>query len=428
MNYLIELYQNISESTKSNPILAGAVSLWGLGVFTFLCRNIPIKLWNFILSQTTTSLTLNNAGWSNNDLQFHSFMDWYLATPWSRWSRALSMDSKSYTSDITIGAGYGTHFFIFKYRLYWFNKSRLESAGTHTEKQQITINVFSRDQKSIMNLIEVFRYKPKQEDVPVYIYKTNCWEISSVIRKRNIDTVIIKKEIKQIIIDQITQFQSEKEWFHQRGIPYKITYVFEGIPGTGKTSFIKALASYYNRSIYQINIGMHSDSSFELAMGSVPKGSFILIEDFDSSSSVKTRTKQRVPESDKLEISTGESIKEDKNDISFNEMFNTLSLTTILNTLDGIVSLEDVIIFMTTNHLEMIDSAVLRKGRVDHIVNIPKLTDIEIKEYIKLVFPDSNFNQEEYRFARIAGCELQDLFLNNKKSSADFILSIPRST
>lgn len=47
---LVELYQNLAEVSKHNPIVAGAVSLWGLGVATYLVRNVPSRIYKDLLA------------------------------------------------------------------------------------------------------------------------------------------------------------------------------------------------------------------------------------------------------------------------------------------------------------------------------------------------------------------------------------------
>ena len=111
---------------------------------------------------------------------------------------------------------------------------------------------------------------------------------------------------------------------------------------------------------------------------------------------------------------------------NFMNAVNDISLTTILNTLDGAVRLNDVVIFMTTNHLENIDPAVLRKGRVDHIYKIEYLKHNEIVDYINLMYKDTNFILDEnIRFGEIAGCNIQDLFMEHKEDFNSFIASLP---
>ena len=43
-----------------SPFLAGAIGLWILGVFTFLIRDVPKRIWSVIVKQSTVTLTLNN--------------------------------------------------------------------------------------------------------------------------------------------------------------------------------------------------------------------------------------------------------------------------------------------------------------------------------------------------------------------------------
>jgi len=99
----------------------------------------------------------------------------------------------------------------------------------------------------------------------------------------------------------------------------------------------------------------------------------------------------------------------------------------LLNALDGVVPLDDVLVFMTTNTLADIDPALLRKGRVDQIFHIPLLKDPEIKEYVAVMCPDIQI-PETCRFKAIAGCDLQALYLDNKWDEAAFVASIPTQT
>ena len=61
LEYLTNIYVSVSNATKDNPLLASAVSLWGLSVVTFALRSVPAKVFAFLKNQTTTSLTFNNA-------------------------------------------------------------------------------------------------------------------------------------------------------------------------------------------------------------------------------------------------------------------------------------------------------------------------------------------------------------------------------
>ncbi len=80
--------------------------------------------------------------------------------------------------------------------------------------------------------------------------------------------------------------------------------------------------------------------------------------------------------------------------------------------MDGIQSLHNVIIFLTTNYLDQVDPALYRKGRVDHIIELDKTPAKYVKEYSEYIFPEYNFS--EYDFRDVLGCELNSALLISK--------------
>ena len=52
----------------------------------------------------------------------------------------------------------------------------------------------------------------------------------------------------------------------------------------------------------------------------------------------------------------------------------------LLNALDGVAAAEERIIFMTTNHLERLDSALVRPGRVDVKALLDDVSDQQIRQ------------------------------------------------
>ena len=438
LEQLLSSYQAFMEISKSNPVVAGVIGLWGAGLVTWAMRSIPGKVWEFISTQLTTTLVFNNAAstnsWSGNEVHFQAFMEWFRKGDYGRWSRHLSLDTHSDDEkQILVGMGYGTHFFFYKGRLFWVHKSRLDSAGVQVEKQQFRITVFSRNHQLIQDLVEEFRYKHTEVEIGVRYWGSKEWSYPIYIQKRPLETVIINRKVKDKLLKDIDYFIANQEWFRKRGMPYKMTYVIYGPPGTGKTSLIKALASHYNRNVYSINLSMMSDDSLTHALSSVKPKSFVLVEDFDTNNTVKARHYQahagnngpcgdEIADAPHLEVARE---TEDNSLSSIMSSFERLTLSGLLNTLDGIVSLNDIIIFMTTNHLEDIDPALIRKGRVDYLVELPFLTDFEVREYIGLMFPELTVDQAIV-FAEIPGCDLQAIFLEYKEDGESFINAIPR--
>ena len=430
MDTLIALYADFQAMMKANPVVAGAFSLWGLACVTYIVKVIPGRIASFFRRQFTTSLTVNNAGWRGNEEQFNGFIDWYSKTGWLRWSRNLSLDSKNWNAEqIIVSAGVGLHIFFWKGRLFWFERVKLESSGTDKEKHEITIMTLGRNQRPILDLVESFRYRPDESQLKIFSFKDD-WNMVATIPRRSIDTVIINRNLKRRLIRDIEYFTNNREWYQRRGMPHKLTFVLHGVPGTGKTSLVSALAAHFNRNICVLSLASMSDTTFANAMATIPKNSVVLIEDFDSAGAVKSRglsgfvnTLRAAPadapsDGDVIanSVATLEPAKPRELDL---DSYSFLTLSSVLNTLDGVVRLDDTILFMTTNCLDKIDPAVLRKGRVDHIYEIEIMKHDEVVDYIKLMYPEVEVPSDLY-YHPIAGCDIQALFMEHKEDFNGF--------
>lgn len=431
---LLGYYQQFMEISKANPVVASVLSVGVGGALLMALKQLPGKILKLIGNQCRTTLTMTNAGWDGGREQFKSFMRWYIRHSWSNFSRSLSLETQyQYRGEplVNLGAGFGTHFFWYKHRLFWFEKIGLDSSGSDLEKYQIQISGLTRNRKLFEDLIEEFRYRTDENTISVSSWTGEGWGEPQAITKRALNTVVMNEAIRTEIMRDIERFIHGREWYEQRGLPYKLTMLLHGKPGTGKTSLIKALASHYNRNVYCLNLSTLSDTGLIRAMASVPTGSIILIEDFDTNSTVKRRSSMTpapavpapVPKDSVHDVgqvtATLQPIESKEEDI-----FSMLTLSGLLNALDGIVPLDGTMIFMTTNHLENIDPALIRNGRVDKRIEIPYLTHDEVERYIGLMFPEFEYPDNK-RYFDIAGCDLMALFSEHRDDAKAFRDAIP---
>lgn len=78
------------------------------------------------------------------------------------------------------------------------------------------------------------------------------------------------------------------------GIPYRRGYLLHGPPGSGKTSFIQALAGALSYDICLLNLserGLADDKLIHL-LSNAPERSFILIEDVDAAFNKRVQTSE----------------------------------------------------------------------------------------------------------------------------------------
>jgi chaperone BCS1 len=158
----------------------------------------------------------------------------------------------------------------------------------------------------------------------------------------------------QDLLDDVRTFLGSKHIYEDLGIPYRRGYLLAGPPGTGKSSLILAVASHFELPIYSVPLRGIDLSGERLAtlLANCRKPSLIALEDIDC-----------------LKIAT--SRKSNRND--------GLTTADLLNVLDGIGASEERVLFMTANHPETLDFALMRAGRVDRKFYLDYARDEELR-------------------------------------------------
>ncbi|KAF5244007.1 hypothetical protein FANTH_7920 [Fusarium anthophilum] len=243
---------------------------------------------------------------------------------------------------------------------------------------------------------------------------------------RPMETVILEREKKDDVLRDINEYlhPGTPKWYASRGIPLRRGYLFHGPPGTGKTSFSFALAGFFGIDIYVISLQDRTVSEEDLAVlfTRLPRRCVVLLEDIDTAglrrpsddddeeteggpveedSEVKkteeTEKKERNSKPGKVKDSSTDTdtysseregkghkrrnrdntSSRDTNDILFVE---SISLSGLLNAIDGVASHEGRILIMTTNKPELLDEALIRPGRVDVQVGFRNATSAQATE------------------------------------------------
>ncbi|KAI9889837.1 MAG: hypothetical protein M1814_004939 [Vezdaea aestivalis] len=178
-------------------------------------------------------------------------------------------------------------------------------------------------------------------------------------QKRPLDSVILDKGVKERIVNDAKEFLRTRKWYLDRGIPYRRGYLLHGPPGTGKSSFISALAGELDYNIALLNLserGLTDDRLIHL-LAKVPTRTIVLLEDVDVAFS------NRRTESD-----------------SDGYRGANVTFSGLLNALDGAASSQDRIAFLTTNHVDRLDPALVRPGRVDLTVRLGEASRWQVAE------------------------------------------------
>lgn len=206
------------------------------------------------------------------------------------------------------------------------------------------------------------------------------WGYFGDINSKTINNVIIKD--KQLIINDVSDFVTREEWYAKRGLAYKRGYLFYGSPGNGKTSLCLALAKYLNKDIQFLNLNdLEKDSSLFTVFNSIKNNSILVIEDVDAIFGKRN----------------GDS---------------KVSFSSLLNCMDGAFYKHGIITIMTTNHIDVIDPALIREGRIDIKLNIDNPEKKEVEEYLSLFYEES-IVLDQYT-QKLSMARIQEICLRNK--------------
>lgn len=158
------------------------------------------------------------------------------------------------------------------------------------------------------------------------------------------------------MLDGLKHWYKRRDWYQERGIPWRTGVMMWGPGGTGKSSMAKVIAQTLGLPLYQYYLNTLNDRDFVRRWSSMDTPCVVALEDFDTVFHGREST----------------------------TVHKSLSFECVLNQISGINSLNGVLLVVTTNHLDKIDAALgqiddngrpTRPGRIDHILHMGSTTE-----------------------------------------------------
>ncbi|KAL1619651.1 hypothetical protein SLS54_006588 [Diplodia seriata] len=311
---------------------------------------------------------------------------------------------------------FGSHHFWHGGRLYMFDRSRREVAPnpfqpSRRDEELIKLSCIGRSTLPIKSLLDHIKFwsidketamtvirRPASKDRSRY---AGAWDRLRAKPSRPMDTVALDPAQKEKIIADINEYlhPSSPRWYATRGIPYRRGYLFHGPPGVGKTSLAYALAGIFGLDIYNISLlePTLTESDLNRLFNNLPQRCIVLLEDIDSAGLLRDEKSDQAEAADpnkKKEEFSAETLAKalttaNRKQKQADDNKQGISLSGLLNAIDGVATHEGRVLVMTTNHPEKLDDALIRPGRVDMQVEFSLATHEQMRDiFIRMYSPD----------------------------------------
>lgn len=300
------------------------------------------------------------------------------------------------------------------------------------EEKHKEYETFVRMKISSEQLLVEIGWKSKESELDIYY---NPWSSNATFTNRFFTG-------KDEILKKVDFFINNQEWYSKRGLPWTLGFLIWGNPGCGKTGFIKALMNLTKRHgiTIKLNDRFNLKKLKEVIYDEeicddliIPQNKkIIILEDVDCMGELiknrdlkekeKNKSSLQISDSDFSDVdettSKSRKIKQKQYQHSSNlkDDNENNNLSYLLNILDGLQECPGRIVIMTTNKPEVLDSALIREGRIDYKIEFTNATTEDVVNIVKFYWTETTESTQ----LNIA-LEKINLIINKRYSHASIV-------
>ncbi len=381
------IWEFLQYQLANNQLFGGGLILMIGGGLVAYFREVPTTVWTWLKRRWVIEIDI-----LDREPAFEWIDRWLAAHSYSR-DRARSLTVKTQLVDynerqqdptmdarprILFSPAPGEHFLFYRGRLVILTRERPKLDGATAQpmnvRESFSIHIFSRDRRIARQLLEDARdiaLPPGDNRLGIYRANYSCWDEQMKRLPRPPESVVLRDGLMDSLIEDVQTFLCKREWYVQRGIPYRRGFLLYGPPGTGKSSAVLAVASALKMDISILSLANSTLDDDDLCqlLSNCPVNSIVLIEDIDCV------FVERIATDDKQ---------------------NKLTFSGLLNALDGVAAGEGRVLFTTTNHIERLDPALIRPGRVDRKERIGHADRSQLRRMFVRFFGDEDPLMADY--------------------------------
>lgn len=338
--------------------VAQAALLAAAGALAYAFKDIPAQLMRWGRRFFISTLTVD----SRDEFLFAALVEYMDQHPGLRGVNQFTARSvrrgsehQSLAEDLRAGQpphaflspGEGVHLLRVDGRWLWLQRDLQVAASVF---ERISLSTPGRSPRYLNDFLQAAmaaRAARETNSLSVYVpnpFHGGDWMRARLGSRRPLASVVLRHGQAEALLADLHGFLASRERYARLGVPWRRGYLLYGPPGTGKTSLVTALASELHLNVCTLSLAspIVTDEKIHALLAAVPQRSLLLIEDVDAFFRDRDAAHAQV----------------------------RLSFSGFLNALDGVATQEGTVLFMTTNHIERLDPALIRAGRIDEKVEL----------------------------------------------------------
>lgn len=386
------MMHELLEALDKNPFFSGGLTLMVIGSAAATLRRLPGQIREFLERRLSITVEIPDRdpafrwiqGWLAEHRYARRARDLSLTTTWVAREPDASIDDDGPSGTASeakflLTPAPGMHLMTYRGRLLVLYRTRreLQQGGPAAFQECLTLQLIGGNRAMIEGLLAEAHAAscPKTPGVNIMTAQNGCWSSASWQHKRPLGSLVLAEGVLEDVLADLREFYASAAWYAERGIPYRRGYLLHGPPGTGKTTTVLALAGELNLSVAALSLSSKTlgDEGLRSLVDDLPAATLLLIEDVDCVFKEKRAT----------DVQTG------------------VTLSGLLNALDGVSSRDGRVLFLTTNHPERLDPALIRPGRVDRKIELSHATPGQARRLFLWFYQGSD--RDPIELDRLAG-------------------------